>query len=217
MCIPCQNLLEQCIHFRTTCLCNDVIFRKTYVKQISENQAKASACLNDDVVQLEIIPIIEEMKYEVESNAESDYNPEPEGNTSAEDCKPSIVEIDKKVRKKRGRKPRTPGTTSTRPKPKKVQCQICGKLIAKTNLGAHQQIHNPHRPKLACPHCPAQYTELKRLKLHINNKHTREVQFSCDRCGKTFASPDSLRVHYVALHTDIKRYKFPILQSCFKR
>ncbi|XP_055534233.1 zinc finger protein 182-like isoform X2 [Wyeomyia smithii] len=225
MCTTCQNLLEQCIQFRTTCLCNDVIFRKTYVKHTGEIELKPNTCLKDGVVKMEIEmePLIEELKYEAESNADSDYKPErdTDGTLSADDTKPSVIEIKEKVRKKRGRKPRTKDSIASKSKPKntshKVQCQICGKMVANTNLAAHQQIHDPNRPKLACPHCPAQYTESKRLKLHINNKHTHEVQFSCDRCGKTFASPDSLRVHYIALHTDIKKYECTLCGEKFSR
>ncbi|XP_053688300.1 zinc finger protein 239-like [Sabethes cyaneus] len=192
------------------------IFHITSVES-DENEVQSNACSKDGVVKLEIKPIIEAMKYEPESNDDSDSKPEREEYSSVED-KPALIEICEKIRKKRGRKPRkTKSSTSTRSKPHKVQCQICGKMIASTNLGAHQQIHDPNRPKLVCPHCPAQYTESKRLKLHINNKHTHEVQFSCDRCGKTFASPDSLRVHYIALHTDIKKYECTLCGEKFSR
>ncbi|XP_058832158.1 zinc finger protein 674-like [Topomyia yanbarensis] len=222
MCKNCHTLLEQCIQFRTTCLCNDIIFRKLHIKEIRETNESPETYTKVEVVKLETTVDIDVVKNEAETDNDSDYKPEVEADSnSCEDVKP-IEKANVKPRKKRGRKPKPKDPKDeSRSKIKvvshKAQCQICGKMVANTNLGAHQQTHNPNRPKLVCPHCPTQYTDSKRLKLHINNKHTHEVQYSCDRCGKTFASPDSLRVHYVALHTDIKKYECTLCGEKFSR
>ncbi|XP_058464253.1 zinc finger protein 62 homolog isoform X2 [Malaya genurostris] len=221
MCKNCQTLLDQCIQFRTTCLCNDIIFRRMHIKKNRDISKSPETFPKVEVVKIEneFDPMINNIKNELDED--NDFKPEAEVEAySSEDVKLKD-EVIAKSRRKRSRRSKLNQLTDNRSKPKavshKVQCQICGKMIANTNLGAHQQTHNPNRPKLVCPHCPMQYTDTKRLKLHINNKHTHEVQYSCDRCGKTFASPDSLRVHYVALHTDIKKYECTLCGEKFSR
>lgn len=88
---------------------------------------------------------------------------------------------------------------------RKVQCQQCGNMVAHYNLKSHQEIHNPNRRKLCCPHCPKEYVQTKQLKQHINATHTHEVQYTCDQCGKSYLRRNSLKEHYVASHIGEKR------------
>uniref|UniRef100_A0A8D8PH55 Zinc finger protein 726 n=1 Tax=Culex pipiens TaxID=7175 RepID=A0A8D8PH55_CULPI len=216
MCNACQLMLDQCIQFRTSCVGNDSIFRKTYAKYIPvEDQEYLEIHSSQVYVKLEpdhedagLDPVKEEEEEDGDDeDADRDYD--GGGNNAVSDDSSDAEPI----KMKRGR-PRKNHTNKDKELIKaqkkdcrKVQCQQCGKMVVSYNLTQHLLTHNPDRPKHTCPYCPKSCYEPRRLKLHINSAHTREIQYTCDQCGKTYGRPSSLRAHYLAEHTDIKRYE----------
>ena len=81
---------------------------------------------------------------------------------------------------------------------KKVQCNICGKLIStKEKLKVHtKQIHNQVRDK-QCDRCEYNTYNVGNLRLHINTQHLgmKIEKISCQKCGK--------RVNNLESHTEI--------------
>ncbi|XP_065081857.1 zinc finger protein 62 homolog [Ochlerotatus camptorhynchus] len=229
ICSRCKSLLEQCVEFRTTCINNDVVFRKMLTSSNHVEDSKAE----------QQTPVVEFVKLEPENHVasyvdETELDPVDSGK-HADDVNgalennhklPQNVDELPVTRKRKSKTNNDDGTNPPKLKKKyqrsrkdarKVQCQQCGNMVAHYNLKSHQEIHNPNRRKLCCPHCPKEYTQTKQLKQHINAIHTHEIQYTCDQCGKSYLRRNSLNEHYMASHTGEKRYACMICGERFAR
>lgn len=212
LCSQCLSSLEQCVVFRNTCIDNDGVFREM---KISLNYVED--CKPEILEHLD-------MKLDLETNVEN-TGPDPIDTTEPMDDvdgafenKPMVPDEEVQPcpkppakRKRIAKKKSNDGTDCPELKKRyrdsrKVQCPQCGSMVVHYNLKKHQEIHNPNRRKLRCPHCPKEYAYTSHLKLHISANHTHELEYTCDRCGKLYQNRNSLNEHYRAAHSDERRY-----------
>ncbi|KAG8006885.1 hypothetical protein GBF38_022940 [Nibea albiflora] len=95
--------------------------------------------------------------------------------------------------------------TTRHPKRDKFTCRICSRtFFHKGTLTHHMKSHKSNFCNICKQHFPHR---------HKLNSHTcvppvpaQRVSKSCELCGKTFANPSALRIHYV-VHTGEKPYR----------
>lgn len=73
----------------------------------------------------------------------------------------------------------------------RVECGICGKVVAPCFFSRHQRLHNGH----VCDICYKEFSSNSRLKDHMN-VHSNTTPFKCMICGRRFAQRTSLTQHY---------------------
>ena len=90
---------------------------------------------------------------------------------------------------------------------KAVICTTCGKKY--TNQFAlavhHRRMHEEVHEKQVCKVCGKVMKDLVVLKQHIKKQHGVK-QLSCPQCQKTFSLAYELKVHFNAVHKNIKRF-----------
>lgn len=87
----------------------------------------------------------------------------------------------------------------------KFTCQICSRTFHhKGTLTHHMKSHNTH----FCNICKQHFLHRNNLDSHtcVPPLPSQKVSKSCGLCGKTFANPSALRIHYV-VHTGEKPYR----------
>ncbi|XP_072225602.1 uncharacterized protein [Leuresthes tenuis] len=95
--------------------------------------------------------------------------------------------------------------TSRVPNTGKFTCQICNRtFFHKGTLTHHMKSHKSN----FCNICKQHFPHRKKLNSHtcVPPVLTRRISKSCELCGKTFANPSALRIHYV-VHTGEKPYR----------
>ncbi|XP_001649016.2 zinc finger protein 679 [Aedes aegypti] len=222
LCNRCESELGQCVQFRTTCIHNNDIFKKMLHE--GKTDPLPVATQQQENVEVEFLKVevdIADEFHEKQSNSDPQDNDDGmDSHSDVENEDEGLIEpmVEEKVKEPRTRKKRKSKTDNDVPKTKKsywksrknahkVQCQQCGAMIAHYNLKSHQEIHNPNRRKLTCPHCPKEFICRKTYKIHVNAIHTQEIKYTCDKCGKVYLRPHSLKEHILASHTDEKRYQ----------
>ncbi|XP_045887684.1 zinc finger protein 569 isoform X2 [Micropterus dolomieu] len=87
----------------------------------------------------------------------------------------------------------------------KYTCQVCGRtFFHKGTLTHHMKSHKSN----FCSICKQHFPHRNKLNLHtcVPPVPSQRVSKSCELCGKTFANPSALRIHYV-VHTGEKPYR----------
>ncbi|EAT46766.1 AAEL002057-PA, partial [Aedes aegypti] len=81
-----------------------------------------------------------------------------------------------------------------------LTCEMCGKMIHKTLLPGHLNMHNGVKPYV-CPRegCKSAFHCKHKLKRHLGYKHT-DGNFPCNECDKIFNSNLALYHHQFATH-----------------
>ncbi|XP_062542107.1 zinc finger protein 23-like [Armigeres subalbatus] len=81
-----------------------------------------------------------------------------------------------------------------------LTCEICGKMVHKTLLPGHLNMHNGVKPYV-CPRegCKSAFHCKHKLKRHLGYKHT-DGNFPCNECDKVFNSNLALYHHQFATH-----------------
>ncbi|XP_055600305.1 zinc finger protein 62-like [Uranotaenia lowii] len=125
--------------------------------------------------------------------------------------------------KKRGRKPKmqneleqsSSDSKRAKQESKKMQCDVCGLFLVQANLTDHRQTHDPSLWTHECSFCSKIFSNAKRLKYHINSKHTREKKYQCDKCDKFYYNAGSLWQHTNAEHSGGKKYQCSVCGEKF--
>lgn len=101
---------------------------------------------------------------------------------------------------------KTPNVATTRDRNKnKFTCQICSRtFFHKGTLTHHMKSHKSN----FCNICKQHFPHRNKLNSHscVPPVPSQRVTKSCELCGKTFANPSALRIHYV-VHTGEKPYR----------
>ncbi|XP_035510340.1 gastrula zinc finger protein xFG20-1 isoform X2 [Morone saxatilis] len=95
--------------------------------------------------------------------------------------------------------------TSRDPNKNKFTCRICSRtFFHKGTLTHHMKSHKSN----FCNICKQHFPHRNKLNLHtcVPPVPSQRVSKSCELCGKTFANPSALRIHYV-VHTGEKPYR----------
>ncbi|CAG0891773.1 unnamed protein product, partial [Darwinula stevensoni] len=85
----------------------------------------------------------------------------------------------------------------------RLPCDICGLLILKKTIRAHQRLHNSELLR-KCPveSCVFISTSEAILKAHHDTVHVREAKYLCNTCGKSFTNPRYLTKHIANMHEE---------------
>ncbi|XP_051245257.1 zinc finger protein 691 isoform X2 [Dicentrarchus labrax] len=95
--------------------------------------------------------------------------------------------------------------TTRDPNKNKFTCRICSRtFFHKGTLTHHMKSHKSN----FCNICKQHFPHRNKLNLHtcVPPVPSQRVSKSCELCGKTFANPSALRIHYV-VHTGEKPYR----------
>ena len=88
-------------------------------------------------------------------------------------------------------------------KPPPIPCEICNKLIEKSNMKDHIRfVHEKQRNKI-CPHCEKTFPSSVPLKDHIRIVHDG-IRLKCQYCVKCFTTPAALKSHVKNIHEGIR-------------
>lgn len=93
-------------------------------------------------------------------------------------------------------------------------CENCGlKFNCKINLRAHIQRMHITGHEVKCPQCDKEFTNEKKLKLHISSVHD-EKKFQCSLCGLKILNKYSLQRH-MNIHTQTRDFVCPHCGKAF--
>ncbi|XP_058818515.1 zinc finger protein 181-like [Topomyia yanbarensis] len=83
-----------------------------------------------------------------------------------------------------------------------ITCEVCGKLVHKTLIPGHLNMHNGVKPYV-CPRdgCKSSFYCKHKLKRHIGYKHS-DGSYPCDKCDKILNSGLALYHHRFACHQE---------------
>lgn len=94
--------------------------------------------------------------------------------------------------------------TSTAERHKKIQCDVCHRMIKNKNMKKHMWAQHSDKPvhplKALCTVCGKYYYKLY-IKDHMAT-HTGELPHGCEFCGRRFAANNSLTIHRRRYHSD---------------
>lgn len=57
------------------------------------------------------------------------------------------------------------------------------------------------KKRIGCQLCPAMYSTVNNLRIHIKDQHSGKSPAKCHVCHSVFKNPSSLRTHFRRYHT----------------
>lgn len=99
----------------------------------------------------------------------------------------------------------------------RFQCKECLKCFSrKSRLEDHEVLHTGIR-QFECTElgCDKKYATQGGLRTHIEDCHTENLPYVCDKCGKGFSKEGKLRYHY-AVHIETRDFICDICEKGFK-
>ncbi|XP_065085041.1 zinc finger protein 583-like [Ochlerotatus camptorhynchus] len=97
----------------------------------------------------------------------------------------------------------------------RYQCKQCSKQFSrKCRLEDHELQHTGIR-QFECPQCDKKYATQSGLKTHMEDVHTDNLPYVCDKCGKGFSKEGKLRYHY-AVHIETRDFICELCNKGFK-
>ncbi|KAK3599081.1 hypothetical protein CHS0354_024408 [Potamilus streckersoni] len=86
------------------------------------------------------------------------------------------------------------------------RCTFCTYVTPKLSLlKQHVSIHTGKTHK--CHYCSKSYTEMNKLRSHIQTKHERSLKYPCEFCDRCFTSKGGLQYHMKTIHKKDLKYK----------
>ncbi|XP_065085040.1 zinc finger protein OZF-like [Ochlerotatus camptorhynchus] len=99
--------------------------------------------------------------------------------------------------------------------PKRYQCSQCSKCFSKKSRWQDHEVQHTGIRQFECPQCDKKYATQAGLKTHMEDVHTDNLPYVCDKCGKGFSSGSKLRYHYT-VHIDTRDVICDICKKGFK-
>ena len=99
----------------------------------------------------------------------------------------------------------------------KFSCEICSKkFFRKGNLKLHQKVHldSEEIEKFKCDICSKEFSTKCNMNRH-KKSHGGEQKIQCSICTSQFSEKSDLQKHFLRLHSDQPRLKFPC-ETCGK-
>ncbi|XP_055523674.1 zinc finger protein 391-like [Wyeomyia smithii] len=94
-------------------------------------------------------------------------------------------------------------------------CKICSRSFSRrVRLADHELRHTGVR-QFECPHCDKSYVTQSGLKTHVEDAHSENLPYVCDKCGKGFSKPGKLRVHY-SMHIESRNFVCAVCSKGYK-
>lgn len=79
-------------------------------------------------------------------------------------------------------------------KVKRIQCNVCNKIIIKKHARDHYVLHDPTLPNYVCDICGKAFRQRSACVRH-KNTHSTEFKFKCNLCPYRGNTSDLLRTH----------------------
>jgi len=103
-----------------------------------------------------------------------------------------------------------------------IQCHICGKDFANRHyIDEHiMRVHDQQPGQFQCSKCPVSCFNAAALRQHVKLKHSdvpieaRRV-YTCEKCGKAFATSDYLKKHVNIVHLNYRPYRCKLCNVSF--
>lgn len=99
--------------------------------------------------------------------------------------------------------------------PRRYQCSQCPKNFTKKSRWQDHEVQHTGIRQVECPQCDKKYATQAGLKTHMEDMHTDNLPYVCDKCGKGFASGSKLRYHYT-VHIETRDVICDICKKGFK-
>lgn len=99
---------------------------------------------------------------------------------------------------------------------KRVECNLCGRHIAKTSLGEHLYRHKGIKPH-KCELCPKTFARTGELTAH-NRTHSGQKPYKCeiDQCDRAYSHGSDLKRHHFGAHgLYYKKYTCPLCERIY--
>ncbi|XP_053694759.1 zinc finger protein 613-like [Sabethes cyaneus] len=98
---------------------------------------------------------------------------------------------------------------------KRFRCKTCGKCFSRrTRLADHELRHTGVR-QFECPHCDKSYVTQQGMKTHVEDAHSENLPYVCDKCGKGFSKATKLRIHY-SIHIESRNFMCGVCSKGYK-
>lgn len=94
---------------------------------------------------------------------------------------------------------------------KKTKCNHCSKVLSEMSMKAH--IMMEHKNISKCDKCNAEFTDPKKLAIHLKS-HDKRLRFVCDICGASTTRLHNLITHK-RKHTGERPYKCSVCDNAF--
>ncbi|KAK7106761.1 hypothetical protein V1264_017981 [Littorina saxatilis] len=97
-------------------------------------------------------------------------------------------------------------------------CTICGKSVttARSLVHHYQNVHTVQPKNIACPLCPAMFSDPEYLRTHKRRIHgPRRKFYICDTCGKGYMSMTGLKQHVDMAHQGLVKHPCPVCHKMF--
>ncbi|XP_058832962.1 zinc finger protein 391-like [Topomyia yanbarensis] len=98
---------------------------------------------------------------------------------------------------------------------KRFRCETCSRCFSrKTRLQDHELRHTGLR-QFQCEHCDKAYVTRYGLKTHMEDAHSENLPYVCDKCGRGFSKAAKLRLHY-SMHIESRNFVCNVCSKGYK-
>lgn len=98
---------------------------------------------------------------------------------------------------------------------KRYACSMCSKTFARKSRWSEHEMQHAGLRQFECQQCDKKYTTQQGLKTHMEDVHSDNLPYVCDKCGKGFSKEGRLRHHY-SMHIESRNFVCGVCSKGFK-